>query len=204
MRGVSPWTAWGLPRATSTRSFASGLQPVSSALAVKQQPSAVASSRWETLKLCGFTLGVVEGSFWLAGQLRQQHWSLKQTDPSPNSAYFSFQPHRYLASRNQHGRLWVFGELTEMAVMLGSEQFLAFYILAAVVGNLAGHLGLRTARKGWWALGASGAVYAVFGLLASTLPPRQLHFLPFVDYTTGLSNILAACMALDVLVIVLG
>lgn len=81
MRRSSPWAAVRLLQAASRRdapTFASGLQRFSSAVTLTQKPPTPSSSLWETLKLCGFTLGVVEGSFWLAGQARQQHWSWKQ------------------------------------------------------------------------------------------------------------------------------
>lgn len=78
MRKHGTWTALQLSRALSKRSFASGSQFTSPTVIFKQKPPAAPSGLWDTLKLCGFTLGVVEGSFWLAGQARQQHWSWKQ------------------------------------------------------------------------------------------------------------------------------
>ncbi|KAK9831656.1 hypothetical protein WJX74_004513 [Apatococcus lobatus] len=260
MRGLRPWAALGLLRAASARSFASGLQQASSSLALKQKPPAAPSSLWETLKLCGFTLGVVEGSFWLAGQARQQHWSLKQRGPGkheeadrksslrlnsqemiasiigtnllvflvwklprPSIQRYMLRnftqhlpPSRTLAptlltSAYSHMEiwhlganmwaLWSFGKVT--ALIQGTEQFLAFYLSAAVVASLAGHVGGLRAGKGGISLGASGAIYGLVGLLAYTLPHLQASII-FVPFSTDLSQLLAAFMALDVLGIVLG
>ena len=81
------WTVlqviYGNARLTA-RSFASPSQvamtQITPELPEGQKPAA--NTLWDTLKLCAFTLGTVEGSFWLAGQAKQHGWIKRFTGKS--------------------------------------------------------------------------------------------------------------------------
>src|SRR5262245_4669511 len=68
--------------------------------------------------------------------------------------------------------LWWFG--TDVEVIYGSREFLAFYLVSAVCGSVAFMLGNLAGVPGTHAYGASGAVTAVLVLCALHFPTRMI------------------------------
>jgi membrane associated rhomboid family serine protease len=75
--------------------------------------------------------------------------------------------------------LWWFGK--DMEELYGAKEFLAFYLIAAVVGGLAFQAGWASdAARGRFCLGASGAVTAVMVLYAFHYPTHVIYFFGIV------------------------
>lgn len=107
--------------------------------------------------------------------------------------------------------LWSFG--TSVFEELGREQFLAVYTSAAVIASLASHLwtvlplvgknipGDRMLAKAQTirpSLGASGAVVAIFAIIAARQPDRQVSFIFAPFYSFGIGTGFLGMVALDV------
>jgi membrane associated rhomboid family serine protease len=73
--------------------------------------------------------------------------------------------------------LWMFGSYVEERY--GSREFLAFYLLSALLGGVTYTLGWKLGLNGQWCLGASGAVTATM-ILCACLYPRLTILLFFV------------------------
>lgn len=76
--------------------------------------------------------------------------------------------------------LWSFGVTT--ATELGVNQFLGFYLSAGLASALLSDLGRFRSLKGGRSLGASGAVYACFALVALTMPETEVRALTAACY----------------------
>lgn len=89
--------------------------------------------------------------------------------------------------------LWLVGPLVER--LYGRWRFLAFYLLFAMGGSLAS-FALGTAPEDQWAVGASGAIFGLFGLLAASL---FLHKPALGHASRGFLGQLVALIALNLL-----
>ena len=81
---------------------------------------------------------------------------------------------------------------------LGSEQFWAFFVAGGLASSVVSHLARAKRRPGGASLGSSGAVYAIFAMVAYFEPKSQAYlvFLPGVPVT--LDNLFPALVLLDV------
>jgi membrane associated rhomboid family serine protease len=74
--------------------------------------------------------------------------------------------------------LWWFG--TDVEAHYGPREFLAFYLLAALLGGIAFQLGWMAGMNGPLCIGASGAVTAVLVLCAIHYPGRLIYLWFFI------------------------
>ncbi|OWF44429.1 presenilins-associated rhomboid-like protein, mitochondrial [Mizuhopecten yessoensis] len=103
--------------------------------------------------------------------------------------------------------MYVFWSFKDIASKLGREQFMAVYLSAGVVSCLFSQINKVARVIPIGSLGASGAIMAIFGMLAHMVPEARLH-VPFVSMVlphsfsmdTGVKFIL--CM--DTLGLILG
>lgn len=86
---------------------------------------------------------------------------------------------------------------------LGSNQFWAFFTGGALTSSVMSHLARARSRAGGASLGSSGAIYAVFAMVAYLKPHAEAYliFLPGVPIT--LQTLLPCMMALDAAGVVL-
>jgi len=93
--------------------------------------------------------------------------------------------------------LWSFAPLIQS--LLGTEQFLAFYITGGTISSLASHCFKIASRSTIPSLGASGALLAVLGACCIERPEARLSilFLPFFSFSaqTALYSIIAIDVA---------
>ena len=91
----------------AARCYASGSQLVPPAAKSVRKPENAPANLWDTVKLCGFTFATLEGSFWLAGQARQQQWSWRSKgvlSQEFSSLYLPPPPPPPTGARNAHKR----------------------------------------------------------------------------------------------------
>lgn len=81
---------------------------------------------------------------------------------------------------------------------LGSEQFWAFFVAGGLMSSVVSHLARAKRRPGGASLGSSGAVYAVFALMAYFEPKSQAYFIFLPGVPITLDKLLPALVVLDV------
>ena len=86
----------------------------------------------------------------------------------------------------------------EVHARLGSEQFWAFFTAAGLTSSLVSHLARIKRRPGGASLGSSGAVYAVFAMMAYFEPKSQAYFIFLPGVPITLENLFPALVLLDV------
>ncbi|MCA8829191.1 rhomboid family intramembrane serine protease [Hymenobacter pini] len=139
------------------------------------------------LNLLGYALLTLAGqNFWQPSAATLVRWGSNFSPLTlPN------QPWRLLTSVFLHGgvghllmnmaSLLFLGLLTER--LTGSRRFLLFYVLCGVAGSLAS---LWWHSQGVNSVGASGAIFGLYGLLLATLVRRPTAFSKPQRYTVGL------------------
>ena len=81
---------------------------------------------------------------------------------------------------------------------LGSEQFWAFFVAAGLSSSVVSHLARVKRRPGGASLGSSGAVYAVFAMMAYFEPKSQAFFIFLPGVPIALENLFPALVMLDI------
>ena len=81
---------------------------------------------------------------------------------------------------------------------LGSEQFWAFFVAGGLTSSIVSHLARAKRRPGGASLGSSGAVYAVFAMMAYFEPKSQAYFILLPGVPITLDNLFPALVLLDV------
>ncbi|KAL3147021.1 hypothetical protein ABBQ38_014987 [Trebouxia sp. C0009 RCD-2024] len=80
---------------------------------------------------------------------------------------------------------------------LGSEQFWAFFVAGGLSSSVVSHLARVKSRPGGASLGSSGAVYAVFAMMAYFEPKSQAFFIFLPGVPIALENLFPALVVLD-------
>ena len=86
----------------------------------------------------------------------------------------------------------------EVHKRLGSEQFWAFFVAGGLASSVVSHLARVKRRPGGASLGSSGAVYAVFAMMAYFEPKSQAYFIFLPGVPITLDNLFPALALLDV------
>lgn len=86
----------------------------------------------------------------------------------------------------------------EVHARLGSEQFWAFFVAGGLTSSIVSHLARAKRRPGGASLGSSGAVYAVFAMMAYFEPKSQAYFIFLPGVPITLDNLFPALVLLDV------
>ncbi len=81
---------------------------------------------------------------------------------------------------------------------LGSEQFVAFFIAGGLASSVVSHLARVRRRPGGASLGSSGAVYAVFAMMAYYEPQAKAQFIFLPGVPIALENLFPGLVLLDV------
>lgn len=85
----------------------------------------------------------------------------------------------------------------EVHRQLGSNQFWAFFTGGALASSVASHLARARSVTGGASLGSSGAVYAVFAMMAYLKPHAEAYFIFLPGVPITLEKLLPGLMALD-------
>jgi len=81
---------------------------------------------------------------------------------------------------------------------LGSEQFLAIFVAGGLASSVVSHLARVKRRPGGASLGSSGAVYAVFAMMAYFEPQATAQFIFLPGVPIALENLFPCLVLLDV------
>ena len=81
---------------------------------------------------------------------------------------------------------------------LGSNQFMAFFTGGALTSSVLSHLARAKSRPGGGSLGSSGAVYAVFAMMAYLKPEAQAYFIFLPGVPITLQTLFPCLVALDI------
>ena len=81
---------------------------------------------------------------------------------------------------------------------LGSNQFMAFFTGGALTSSVLSHLARAKSRPGGASLGSSGAVYAVFAMMAYLRPEAEAYFIFLPGVPITLQTLFPCLIALDV------
>lgn len=81
---------------------------------------------------------------------------------------------------------------------LGSEQFWAVFTAAGLTSSLVSHLARAKRRPGGASLGSSGAVYAIFAMMAYFEPKSEAFFIFLPGVPIALENLFPALVMLDI------
>jgi len=76
---------------------------------------------------------------------------------------------------------------TAAVMVMGREQFMAFYLSAGVTSSFASYIHKMAVGRGVSSLGASGAIMGMLGLVCTQFPNTHLAilFLPMFTFTAG-------------------
>ena len=150
--------------------------------------------------ITGFNLLVLAGWRFRALQGIMQQNFLHHFPPVPTRTYtlltsiFSHQtlPHFFFNSV----ALISFG--SGVHDRLGSEQFLAVFVAGGLASSVVSHLARVKRRPGGASLGSSGAVYAVFAMMAYFEPQAKAQFIFLPGVPIALENLFPCLVLLDV------
>ena len=81
---------------------------------------------------------------------------------------------------------------------LGSEQFLAVFVAGGLASSVVSHLARVRRRPGGASLGSSGAVYAIFAMMAYYEPQAKAQFIFLPGVPIALENLFPCLVLLDV------
>ena len=81
---------------------------------------------------------------------------------------------------------------------LGSEQFLAVFVSGGLASSVVSHLARVRGRPGGASLGSSGAVYAIFAMMAHFEPQAKAMFIFLPGVPIALENLFPGLVLLDV------
>ena len=92
---------------------------------------------------------------------------------------------------------------SEVHQHLGSNQFWAFFTGGALASSVLSHLARAKSKPGGASLGSSGAVYAVFAMMAYLRPHAEAYFIFLPGIPITLQTLFPCLVAMDVAGIVL-
>lgn len=81
---------------------------------------------------------------------------------------------------------------------LGREQFAAFFVAGGLASSVVSHLARVKSRPGGASLGSSGAVYAIFAMMAVFEPQAKAAFILLPGVPIALEHLFPALVLLDV------